>query len=138
LFNFNFNHSFNQTYIFPNQPQLKIFFIKQFFLNHHHNRYRSTKHTLFGSVVVVAFQIVFYAEIHVNDFFYFLKIIFNISISKRSKKYKPHSILIKKNLNLVKHKFNRRDKHAFNILLENSRGGTVYFPTSLDYTVSKM
>jgi len=29
-------------------------------------------------------------------FFYFLKIIFDISISKRSKKYKPHSILTKK------------------------------------------
>jgi hypothetical protein len=32
-------------------------------------------------------------------FFYFLKIIFDISTSKRSKKYKPHSILAKnKNL----------------------------------------
>jgi hypothetical protein len=30
-------------------------------------------------------------------FFYFLKIIFNVSTSKRSKKYKPHSILAKKN-----------------------------------------
>jgi len=30
-------------------------------------------------------------------FFHFLKIIFNISTSKRSKKYKPHSILVKKN-----------------------------------------
>ncbi|KAL9335737.1 hypothetical protein Peur_072918 [Populus x canadensis] len=29
-------------------------------------------------------------------FFYFLKIIFDISTSKRSKKYKPHSILVKK------------------------------------------
>jgi hypothetical protein len=38
----------------------------------------------------------FRAEIHVNDFFYFLKIIFDISTSKRSKKYKPHSILAKK------------------------------------------
>jgi hypothetical protein len=34
---------------------------------------------------------------HANDFFYFLKIIFNISTSKRSKKYKPHLILTKKN-----------------------------------------
>jgi hypothetical protein len=32
-------------------------------------------------------------------FFHFLKIIFDISTSKRSKKYKPHSILTKK-LNL--------------------------------------
>jgi len=46
---------------------------------------------------MVAFQIAFRAEIHVNDFFYFLKIIFNISTSKRFKKYKPHSILAKKN-----------------------------------------
>jgi hypothetical protein len=30
-------------------------------------------------------------------FFYFLKIIFDISTSKWSKKYKPHSILTKKN-----------------------------------------
>jgi hypothetical protein len=29
-------------------------------------------------------------------FFHFLKIIFDISTSKRSKKYKPHSILEKK------------------------------------------
>jgi hypothetical protein len=31
-------------------------------------------------------------------FFYFLKIIFDISTSKRSKKYKPHSILAKKKI----------------------------------------
>jgi hypothetical protein len=49
-------------------------------------------------VVVVAFQIAFRAEIYVNDFFHFLKIIFDINTSKRSKKYKPHSILAKKNL----------------------------------------
>jgi hypothetical protein len=53
---------------------------------------------VFSSVVTVAFQITFCVEIHVNDFFYFLKIIFDISTSKRSKKYKPHSILAKKNL----------------------------------------
>jgi hypothetical protein len=29
--------------------------------------------SVFGSVVAVAFQIAFRAEIHVNDFFYFLK-----------------------------------------------------------------
>jgi len=51
---------------------------------------------VFDSVVVVAFQIVFRTKIHANDFFYFLKIIFDISISKRSKKYKLHSILTKK------------------------------------------
>jgi hypothetical protein len=32
LFNLNFNHSFNQTYIFPTQPQLKVLFIKTTFL----------------------------------------------------------------------------------------------------------
>jgi hypothetical protein len=47
-------------------------------------------------VVVVAFQIAFRAEIHDNDVFLFLKIIFDISTSKRSKKYKSHSILTKK------------------------------------------
>jgi len=51
---------------------------------------------VFGSVVVVAFQIAFRVEIHANDFFYFLKIIFDISTSKRSKKYKSHLILAKK------------------------------------------
>jgi len=51
---------------------------------------------VFGSVVVVAFQIAFCAEIDVNDFFYFLKIIFDISTSKRFKRYKPHLILTKK------------------------------------------
>jgi len=55
---------------------------------------------VFGSVVVVVFQIVFHAEIHANDFFYFLKIIFNISTSKRSKKYKPHSNLAKKKIKI--------------------------------------
>jgi len=37
-------------------------------------------------------------------FFYFLKIIFDISRSKRFKKYKPHSILAKKK----KFKFDER------------------------------
>ena len=68
---------------------------------------------MFDSVVVIAFQIAFRAEIHANDFFYFLKIIFDISTSKRSKKYKPHSILIKKKyLNLMKSRLNRVAKQA--------------------------
>jgi hypothetical protein len=37
---------------------------------------------LFGSVIAVAFQIAFCAKMHANDFFYFLKIIFDISTSK--------------------------------------------------------
>jgi hypothetical protein len=46
--------------------------------------------SVFGSVVAGAFQITFRAKIHANDFFYFLKIIFNINTSKRSKTYKPY------------------------------------------------
>jgi hypothetical protein len=38
--------------------------------------------SLFGSVVAGTFQIMFHAKMHVNDFFYFLKIIFDISTSK--------------------------------------------------------
>jgi hypothetical protein len=34
------------------------------------------------------FQIIFRTEMHVNDFFYFLKIIFDITTLKRSKTYK--------------------------------------------------
>jgi len=56
---------------------------------------------VFGSVVVGVFQITFRAKMHANDFFYFLKIIFDISTSKRSKTYKPYSILIKKILKFL-------------------------------------
>jgi hypothetical protein len=45
---------------------------------------------VFGSVVAGAFQIIFYAKMHANDFFYFLKIIFDISTSKQSKTYNPY------------------------------------------------
>jgi len=69
---------------------------------------------VFGSMVVVAFQIIFHAEIHANDFFLFLKIILDISTSKRSKKYKPHSILVKtkKIQNLTKHNSKHNVKHC--------------------------
>ena len=40
---------------------------------------------MLDSVVAVAFQITFYAEMHANNFFYFKKIIFDISTSKRFK-----------------------------------------------------
>jgi hypothetical protein len=43
---------------------------------------------LFGKVVAVTFQNTFRAEMNQNDIFYFLKIIFKTSTSKRSKKYK--------------------------------------------------
>jgi len=45
---------------------------------------------VFDSVVAVAFQITFRAEMHANDVFYFKKIIFDISTSKRSKTYKTY------------------------------------------------
>jgi hypothetical protein len=45
-------------------------------------------------------------------FFYFLKIIFDISTSKQFKNYKPHSILIKK-----KNRFNRKAKQGLNLTM---------------------
>jgi hypothetical protein len=45
---------------------------------------------VFESVVAVAFQITFCVEMHANDFFYFLKIIFDINTSKQSKTYKTY------------------------------------------------
>jgi len=39
-------------------------------------------------MVTITFQIIFRVEMHINDFFYFLKIIFDINISKQSKIYK--------------------------------------------------
>ena len=49
---------------------------------------------LFGSMVAVAvaFQISFHAEMHANDVFHFLKIIFDISTSKRSKTYTKQTV----------------------------------------------
>jgi hypothetical protein len=47
--------------------------------------------SMFGSMVVIAFQITFHAKIHVSDvFLFFKKIIFNISTSKRFKTYKTY------------------------------------------------
>jgi len=68
--------------------------------------------SVFGSVIAVIFQITFRVEIHANDVFYFLKIIFDISTSKRSKKYKPHSILAKKIQNLMKRNYKRNAKQT--------------------------
>jgi len=58
-------------------------------------------------------------------FFHFLKIIFDISTSKRSKKYKPHSILAKKKKiqNLIKHSYKRNAKRCRSLFIcsrENS------------------
>jgi hypothetical protein len=41
-------------------------------------------------MVVVAFQSVFYLEMHQNNFFYILKIIFDISVSKWSENTKKY------------------------------------------------
>ncbi|KAL9337907.1 hypothetical protein Peur_069676 [Populus x canadensis] len=50
-------------------------------------------------------------------FFHFLKIIFDISTSKRSKKYKPHSILAKKKIqNLMKRSYKRNVKRSLNMI----------------------
>jgi len=52
-------------------------------------------------------------------FFYFLKIIFDISTSKRSKKYKPHSILAKKKKIQIwrKRRYKRSTKRSQKVLL---------------------
>jgi hypothetical protein len=47
------------------------------------------------SAVAVAFQSVFRVKIHQNDIFLFLKIIFEISISKQFKTYKKKLIFLK-------------------------------------------
>jgi len=49
---------------------------------------RTHSMSVFDSVVAVAFQITFRAEMYANDVFLFLKIIFDINTSKRSKTYK--------------------------------------------------
>jgi hypothetical protein len=58
----------------------------------HKHQVRNLKQlvSIFYSVVAVAFQITFRAEIYVNNFFYFLKIIFNINTLKQSKTYKSY------------------------------------------------
>jgi hypothetical protein len=71
-----------------------IFLNKNILKNNYYRIFHHLK-SVFGSVIVVTFQIVFRAEIHVNDIFYILKIIFNISTSKQFKKYKSHLILTK-------------------------------------------
>jgi hypothetical protein len=43
---------------------------------------------MFGNVTTVAFQSIFYSEMYQNNIFYFLKIIFDISVSKWSKNTK--------------------------------------------------
>jgi hypothetical protein len=45
-------------------------------------------------------------------FFYFLKIIFDISTSKRSKRYKPHLILAKKKKKKLKFAEKQVEQHS--------------------------
>jgi hypothetical protein len=74
LFNLNFNYSFNHTYIFPNQHQLKVLFIKQLFSNHNHNSYRNTKHTRDG-INVVANNNKAMCLVDLRDFSYSIKVL---------------------------------------------------------------
>ena len=72
--------------------------------------------SVFGSVVVVAFQIAFRAEIHANDFFSFFKNHFWHQHIKTIQKVQTvlNFSKKKKNWNLVKRRFNRRAKQALN------------------------
>jgi hypothetical protein len=68
-------------------------------------------------------------------FFHFLKIIFDISTSKRSKKYKPHSILAKKKIqNLMKRSYKRNAKRSLSIwgVLTCDKPLYPLFPSILD------
>ena len=51
-------------------------------------RIRLISESVFGSVVMIVFQSIFYSEMYQNNIFYFLKIIFNISALKWSKNTK--------------------------------------------------
>jgi hypothetical protein len=73
---------------FSKPTSTKSIFYKIIFLKPQ-PQYQTPK-SVFGSVVAGAFQIIFHAKMYVNDFFYFLKIIFDISTSKRSKTYKSY------------------------------------------------
>ena len=68
----------NPNYLSSN-PSLNFFL---YLKNNNINPLQKDQLYLFGSVVAVAFQITFRAKMHQNDFFYFLKIIFDISTSK--------------------------------------------------------
>jgi len=71
--------------------------------------YCFTKHTLnvmFGSMVTFISQSVFRSEIHKSNIFYFSKIIFNISTSKRFKN-------TKKTINFKQNKFKKNHKTRF-------------------------
>ena len=62
---------------------------------------------MFGSVVAVAFQIAFHAEIHANDIFLFFKIFFWHQHIKTIQKYKLYLILAKQKKRSYKHNVKR-------------------------------
>ena len=71
----------------------------QTFMFRRNHNFTALPNTLRGCLGV--WQWLFFKQLFVPKympmiFFYFLKIIFDISISKRSKRCKPHSILVKK------------------------------------------
>jgi hypothetical protein len=72
-------------------------------------RIRLISESVFGSVVMIVFQSIFYSEMYQNNIFYFLKIIFDISALKWSKNTKKILIWSKeknqKFLNFFKNAF---------------------------------
>jgi hypothetical protein len=66
--------------------------------------------------IVVAVQNAFRLEMHQNDFFYFLKIIFDINISKRFDNIKNKFILSKKKSKFKETRFAPRPKKSFLML----------------------
>ena len=69
---------------------------------------------------MVAFQIAFRVEKYANNVFLFLIFIFDISTSKRSKKYKSHLILTKKKFKIYQ---NTSTNTVLKRLLKENGGG---------------
>jgi hypothetical protein len=74
-------------------------------------RIRLISESVFGSVVMIVFQSIFYSEMYQNNIFYFLKIIFDISALKWSKNTKKILIWSKEK----NQKFLKFFKNAFEI-----------------------
>jgi len=74
-------------------------------------RIRLISESVFGSVVMIVFQSIFYSEMYQNNIFYFLKIIFDINALKWSKNTKKILIWSKEK----NQKFLKFFKNAFEI-----------------------
>jgi hypothetical protein len=74
-------------------------------------RIRLISESVFGSVVMIVFQSIFYSEMYQNNIFYFFKIIFDISALKWSKNTKKILIWSKEK----NQKFLKFFKNAFEI-----------------------